>query len=239
MRDDDRRSASGTPACLIQAFQHLLTVCCRWQQDRASRMFGLTVRSASRRDSSPDSFQNISRRALSISALADFSICISPGLQNGVRRPVTQRSQFAAGVAIHGAELTVEGFKLDTGGRFICRFYLTACGRRRRQEAVVAVSAPALPRARIQFDQRRYHGRRLFFNSEISCCCGIAGRIGISPLRMSGCSHGNKLRIFARQGYVTFKRDSTAVFRQAGKCSTSVMVGRRQHRQVVALIVTG
>lgn len=48
---------------------------------------------------------------------------------------------------------------------------------------------------------------------------------------------GNKLRIFARQGYVTFERDSTAVFRQAGKIRHQHVVGRRQHDQVVAAIV--
>ncbi len=98
-------------------------------------MFGLTARGFPD-DGLPTVF--IRQSALSISALADCSICVSPGLlQNGMDVCCYGVNQFAAGVAIHGAELTVEGFKLDTGALNCCRFILAQhTYRRRRREAV-------------------------------------------------------------------------------------------------------
>lgn len=200
----------------------------------SSRMFGLTARSASERDSSADSFRRL-RYALHQSIhRADFSICASPA-EDSVNILLHRVNQLAAGVTVNRVKLTVKGFKFYLRRQVVAVLssIRTGVGGRKRFELQLLRS---LGFSHInQFHQQRTYGNALFFNSEIVLLPVSPERIRSRPLRISGCSQvincaSSRASTASRSG------DGDAIFRQA-KSGTQHMIGRRQHDHVVAAIV--
>ncbi len=198
----------------------------------SSRM-SLTAQRLQTRQFPGHKFSSASRRALSISALADCSICVSPAakwhgrLLHGVK-PVCRRC------GDHGAELTVEGFKLDPAARLLL-FHSTSIRVPASAAAVqLYCSAPALPRRKTPVLSAAPTGSALFFNSEWCFRRTVSPeRIRSSPLRMSGCSCNRA----SSRDRATSRSNAIVLCRlpgRSGKIRHQHVVGRRQHDQVVA-----